>query len=119
MLWGYKMLLFRYFAPLSRASLLLPIHLGWKQPLHYAWLLSRKARLCAEHQFFFKNDRGHYEPPNFLPSRKGKAGSLSKQVTIQAHNVRQHYAHMLALSWAEQPLCSHCIENGASMGHNK
>ena len=63
MLWVPKMVPFCCFAPLSCVSLLLRIHPGKEQPLHYAWLCSTEARLCARHVFFSKNDRGHYGPP--------------------------------------------------------
>ena len=49
---GTKCCFFCCFAPLICMSLLLPIHPGWEQPLHYTWLCSRQARLGAQHQFF-------------------------------------------------------------------
>ena len=58
MLWGPKMVPFCCFAPLNCVSFLLPIHPGCEPPLRYAWLCSRKARLCARHEFFFEKTIG-------------------------------------------------------------
>ena len=52
--WGHPMLLFCSLALLNRASLLLPIHPDWKQPLHYAGQCNTKASVCAQHQCFEK-----------------------------------------------------------------
>ena len=71
------------FAPLSRVLLLLPIHPGWEQPLHYAWLYSTKT--VHNINFFGKNDRGHSEPPKYVrgwqsPSMNG--WMLATQVCV-------------------------------------